>query len=125
MTLDILEMPLLTDKYTQVLVDRESVTFGAPHHFVVVDKKKDEEGQQRVVEEVNFQMGPIKENGVNGCCNEDLINMVICRLEGFQNGNYSCDENKMAIQKLEEALMWLRKRTIKREKRNVEGTSEI
>lgn len=125
MTLEILDMPLLTEKYTQVLFDKESVCFDAPHRFVVVEKEKDENEGQKVLTEVNFQMGPIKENGVNGCCNEDLINMVICRLEGFQNGNYSCDENKMAIQKLEEALMWLRKRTIKREKRNVEGTSEI
>ena len=125
MSLEILDMPLLTEKYTQVLFDKESVCFDAPHRFVVVEKEKDENEGQKVLTEVNFQMGPIKENGVNGCNNEDLINMVICRLEGFQNGAYNCDENKMAIQKLEEALMWLRKRTIKREKRNVVGTSEI
>ena len=75
--------------------------------------------------EVQFQKGPIKENGVNGCMNEDLIAMVIDRLEGFQNSPFMCRENALAIQKLEEALLWLRKRTMDREARGVEGTHEI
>lgn len=33
-----------------------------------------------------------------------------------------CRENSMAITKLEEALLWLRKRTMGREQRGVEGT---
>lgn len=72
---------------------------------------------------MHFQEGPIKENGVNGVCNEDLIAMVICRLEHFQKSEYSCRENAVAITKLEEALLWLRKRTMGREQRGVEGTS--
>lgn len=72
--------------------------------------------------EVHFQEGPIKENGVNGVCNEDLIAMVICRLEHFNQSEFRCRENSMAITKLEEALLWLRKRTMGREQRGVEGT---
>ena len=43
MSLEILDMPLLTEKYTQVLFDKESVCFDAPHRFVVVEKEKDEQ----------------------------------------------------------------------------------
>lgn len=74
---------------------------------------------------VKFQKGPIKENGVNGCCNEDLIAMVIDRLNSFQESPYKCRENALAITKLEEALLWLRKRTMDRERRNVEGTHAV
>ncbi len=73
---------------------------------------------------VNFQNGPIKENGVNGCHQEDLIAIVLDRLQSFQDGDYACRENEKAIEKLEEALMWLRKRTQDRIDRGVEGTSK-
>jgi len=66
-----------------------------------------------------------KECGVNGVMNEDLIVMVIDRLQSFQESPYKCRENAIAITKLEEALLWLRKRTMDREARNVEGTHKI
>jgi hypothetical protein len=56
--------------------------------------------------------------------NEDLIAMVITRLQHFNQTDFACRENSMAITKLEEALLWLRKRTIGRENRGVEGTHE-
>lgn len=74
---------------------------------------------------IHFQEGPIKEQGVNGINNEDAIVMVIRRLQGFQDSPFSCRENAMAITKLEEALMWLRKRTMGRENRGVEGTNAV
>jgi hypothetical protein len=37
------------------------------------------------------------------------------------NGKFPCRENSIAITKLEEALMWLNKRTADRVKRGVEG----
>ena len=115
-----LEHDLLTSKYTKVYHEDEGeIKFNAPHHFRVVSAGKPAE----VVCKVDFQEGPIKENGVNGAANEDLINMVICRLEHFQKSEYKCRENAIAISKLEEALLWLRKRTIGRENRGVEGTS--
>ena len=75
--------------------------------------------------EIHFQEGPIKECGVNGVCDEDLINMVIDRLEHFQNSDFRCRENALAITALEEALLWLRKRTMGREQRGVEGTHTV
>ena len=62
---------------------------------------------------------------MNGVMNEDLLVMVVRRLEGFQNSEFKCRENAMAITKLEEALLWLHKRTMGRENRGVEGTHTV
>jgi len=59
---------------------------------------------------------------VNGCHNEDLLVIVLDRLNGFQNSEYRCRENAIAITKIEEALLWLNKRTKDRITRGVEGT---
>ena len=116
-----LQHDLLTSKYTKVFHEEpEEMKFGAPHRFRVLSNEKPAE----VICEVRFQEGPIKENGINGAANEDVINMVIARLEYFQQGPYKCRENAIAISKLEEALLWLRKRTMGRENRGVEGTSK-
>lgn len=74
-----------------------------------------------ILTKIDFQSGPIKENGVNGCQNEDLIGIIIDRLQGFQTGEFPCRENSIAITKLQEALMWLEKRTADRKARGVEG----
>lgn len=113
--------PLLTNKYTRVLhEDTDLMQYNAPHHFEVYA----DAGQPApyLVGQVDFQEGPIKEAGVNGVMNEDLIAMVITRLEHFNQTDFRCKENSMAITKLEEALLWLRKRTMGREQRGVEGT---
>lgn len=70
-----------------------------------------------------FQNGPIKENGVNGITQEALLAVVIDRLRSFQSGPFSCRENAIALTHIEEALMWLQRRTVSRIKRGVEGTS--
>ena len=115
-----LKYDLLTSKYTKVYhEDSEEMKFNAPHHFDVATATE----PQNVLCKVDFQEGPIKENCVNGLCNEDLIAMVICRLEHFQKSEYACRENALAITKFEEGLLWLRKRTMGREQRGVEGTS--
>jgi hypothetical protein len=119
-----LEHDLLTSKYTEVFHENtEDMKYNAPHNFVV-EPTVMVVGEESFRQEIHFQEGPIKECGVNGVCNEDLIAMVICRLEHFQKSEYSCRENALAITKLEEALMWLRKRTVGRENRSVEGTHQ-
>lgn len=118
---------LLTTKYTQVLEEKE-YQFNAPHTFEVVRKlgaNTEFNPETDLLAKIHFQEGPIKENGVNGVANEDLLVMVIRRLQGFQDSPYSCRENAMAITKLEEALLWLRKRTMGRENRGVEGTNAV
>ncbi len=78
-----------------------------------------------VTDILHFQNGPIGEVGVNGTTHEALIAIVLDRLRAFQSGPYACRENLLAITKLEEALMWLHKRTQNREARGVEGTHEV
>ena len=99
-------------------------TYNAPHYFEVRESSS-EAVPSKELAIIHFQEGPIKECGVNGVCNEDLIAMVICRLEHFNKSEFSCRENAMAITKLEESLLWLRKRTMGREARGIEGTHTV
>ena len=72
-----------------------------------------------------FQNGPIKEKGINGCQQEDLLAIIIDRLRLFQKGALSCRENAIALTKCEEALLWLQSRTRDRTQRGVEGTNVL
>jgi hypothetical protein len=120
-----LKHDLLTSKYTEVYHEYpEDMRYNAPHHFVV-EPTVMKVGEECFSQHIDFQEGPIKECGVNGVMNEDLIAMVITRLEHFQKSEFSCRENALAITKLEEALLWLRKRTMGRENRGVEGTHTL
>lgn len=70
---------------------------------------------------ISFQKGPVADVGINGCHNEDLIQIVLDRLRAYQRGQFRCRQNEMAIIKLEEALHWLYHRTTERQARGVEG----
>tara|TARA_R110002073_G_scaffold49025_6_gene131429 strand:+ start:661 stop:999 length:339 start_codon:yes stop_codon:yes gene_type:complete len=72
--------------------------------------------------DLNFQNGPVKENGVNGITNEALLAVLIHRTK-FLDSKFGCDENKRAIQHMEEALVNLECRTARRIVRGVEGVS--
>lgn len=108
-----------TQKYTKVYATNEK-NFNAFHNYVVANAETGE-----VVTQIHFQEGPIKENGVNGVSNEDLILMVVNRLESFQESEYVCEENAEAITHLMEAIESLRARTNKRIAEGIEGTSAI
>jgi hypothetical protein len=116
---------LTETKYTKVYHE-EDFKFNAPHHFDVTTMKDRLDGKEGKLEvaitRIDFQEGPIKEVGVNGVTNEDLLAMVLTRLEHFQESDFRCRENAIAITKIEESLLWLKKRTLDRETRNVEGT---
>lgn len=56
----------------------------------------------------------------NGTTNEEVLKVLLDRLHALQ-AKYACRENSIAITKLEEALMWLEKRTANRVARKVEG----
>lgn len=79
--------------------------------------------RSRAACDINFQNGPINEHGVNGISGEALLAIVIDRLRSFQAGEYKCRDNACALTHIEEALMWLQKRTRERLARGVEGTS--
>lgn len=73
---------------------------------------------------VKFQNGPVLEFGVNGVSNEGLLAIVEDRLLGFQSGQFACRENAIALTKIQEAMMWLQKRTLDRMRRGVEGINQ-
>lgn len=104
-----------SNRFTEVFATDEP-DYGACHEYVILT------GISQSVGNVKFQKGPVKEHGVNGCFHEDLIAIVIDRLQGFQSGDFPCRENDLAVTKLEEALHWLNHRTNDRVKRGVEGT---
>lgn len=70
-----------------------------------------------------IQNGPVKESGVNGCQVNEVIAVAKKIIEGLNN-KFPCRENSVAITKLDEALMWLDKRTADRVERAVEGTNQ-
>jgi hypothetical protein len=70
-----------------------------------------------------IQNGPIKENGVNGCQVDTVIETAKIIVEGL-NKKFPCRENAMVITKLDEALLWSMKRKQDREKRGVEGLNK-
>lgn len=88
-----------------------------PHNFVYVRHDKNSLS-------FTLQNGPVKENGLNGCQVDTVIEAAKLILEGL-NKNLPCRETAVAITKLDEALMWLDKRKKDRERRKVEGTSRI
>lgn len=87
-----------------------------PTHFVYVRHDKNSLS-------FTIQNGPVKEVGVNGCQVDTIIEAAKTMLEGL-NKNFPCRENSVAITKLDEAVMWLKKRKTDRERRGVEGFSK-
>ena len=66
--------------------------------------------------------GAFKTDGVT---NEEVIKVLIHRINHLNDGKFRCRENSIVITKLEEALMWLEKRTANRVARGVEGKLEM
>jgi hypothetical protein len=116
-----------SSRFTEVFALDEAGQGGANHVYQVREVVPEDAtaSEDEIYAKVKFQDGAIKEFGINGCHNEDLIAIVIDRLYGFQSGKFACRENAIAITKLEEALMWLNKRTTDRIRRGVEGTSVL
>lgn len=93
---------------------------GSSHRYRIVNV-----ADQSVFCDVKFQEGAIAEAGVNGISNEALLAIVKDRLEGFQSGKFRCEENAIALSKVESALKWMRRRTETRLARGVEGTHKV
>ena len=102
----------LTDVYRE-----KETSFNAPHNYEV---RSSDFGE--LLNIIHFQEGPIDEVGINGVMNENLIVMVMDRLEHFQDSEYACEENELALKHLDLALEAMNKRTIDRIDRGVEGT---
>ncbi len=93
---------------------------GKGNEYALLNFKENEEGGQKSVQMLTFyEMNP---DGTweNGTTVENVLDALIGRLVDL-NGRFACRENSLAITKLEEALMWLNKRTENRIARGVEG----
>ena len=67
-----------------------------------------------------IQNGPIKENGVNGCQVDTMVEAAKLIVEGL-NKNFPSEFNERAIKGLNDCLQAFADRKADREKRNVEG----
>ncbi len=70
---------------------------------------------------IQFQHGVIGPDGINGVFNEHLLELLLVRLRSL-NERLPCREGSLAITKVEEALLWLNRRTQLREEQGVENT---
>jgi len=94
---------------------------GANHEYLVRSEESPTCHLQCLVQ---FQDGPIGEVGVTGLSNEALLAVVEDRLRGFQSGPFACEDNKAAWAGVRSALTALKRRTVERMARGVEGKSE-
>jgi hypothetical protein len=69
---------------------------------------------------ITFYKKNIDGTEIDGTTLEEMLRVSITRLKDLNN-RFGCRENSIAITKLEEALMWLNKRTQDRIERGVEG----
>jgi hypothetical protein len=117
------ELNIGTKRFTDVVVGDEPGHGGACHEYYICRADASADMPAGEFGHIRFQNGPIKENGINGCHQEDLLAIVIDRLQHFQAGEYACRENALALTKIEEAMHWLNHRTQNRIMRGVEGTN--
>ncbi|EKD22693.1 MAG: hypothetical protein ACD_84C00005G0001 [uncultured bacterium] len=75
----------------------------------------------RVLCQLMFQQGPVRDNGINGLTNEALLAILIHRTE-ILDTQFPCVENKLALESMKDALWAFNERTNKRIARGVEGT---
>lgn len=77
---------------------------------------------------ISWQNGPLGRGedriAPNGTFVETVLRAALQRLEFYNEGQFRCRENSLAITKIEEALHWLSHRTARRETQQVEGTHE-
>lgn len=114
---------LMVNSNTKILITDKEGQGGACHNYYLCRSIEPEYTVAGEFGFVQFQNGPIKEFGINGCLMEDLLVILIDRLQSFQAGPFNCHENALALTKIQEALYWLNCRTAERINRGVEGTN--
>jgi len=98
------ELTVGSRRFTTITVLDEPGQGGACHEYCISPAVRRQDTPAGEFGHISFQNGPIKENAINGCHQEDLIAIVIDRLQHFQKGSFKY-------------------RTKDREKRGVEGTN--
>jgi len=78
--------------------------------------------------DITWQDGPLSVDGErrepNGAFVETVIAAALQRIEHYNETQFKCRENSLAITKLEEALHWLNARTARRTAEGTEGTHQ-
>lgn len=80
---------------------------------------------------INWQNGPLvnpktgERMEPSGAFVETVLDAVLKRLQHYNETQFRCRENSLAITHIEEAIHWLDSRTRNREARGVEGTHQI
>lgn len=77
---------------------------------------------------ISWQNGPLGKGAdrrePNGAFVEDVISAAIARIQFYQDSDFTCDENALALHGLKVAAKALDMRTTRRVDENVEGTHE-
>ena len=92
------------------------------HKYSLASFEGGPEQQIQFIEKTRLEGGALRTTN-DGTTNEEVLAVLIDRLD-YLNALHPCRENAIVITKLEEALMWLNKRTADRKARGVEGRAE-
>lgn len=106
-----------------VLAVDEPGVGNAHHEYRVEFIAMNGTGNAPILGRFSFQDGAIKEVGVNGIHNEDLLYIVADRLAAFQSSRFACEENSEALTHIRSAIAALERRTARREAAGIEGTN--
>jgi len=106
----------VNDKFEILAIDAPGAG-GANHSYRI----NGTHGSALADHSIEFQNGPINEVGINGITQEILLAIVIDRLRSFQAGPFACVENEEALGYAQASLDALKKRTLDRMARGVEG----
>jgi len=114
---------------TSLIVDNKVCIFkdSTNHNYWLIptdDPDDIVDNYEKTSQLIKFQLGPIKEAGLNGISEASLIQILIDRFEYFQNGDLPCNENNCILDNLYHILFKINKRTKDRIARNVKGYSK-
>lgn len=104
-------------------VDEPSPNNNSYHEFII--NYEPDSVTSELLGKIKLQNGNFKEFGHNGIFTEHLLVIARDCLKRFNTSKYACQENTLAINSINNALMWLNKRTTERVKRGVYGTETV
>jgi len=95
------------------------VSYEEVNEYALLQFKREADDSQ-LFQKVVFYKKNLDGTEVNGTTLEEMLRVSIERLTDL-NSKFPCRENSIALTKMQEALMWLNKRTEDRIARGVEG----
>jgi hypothetical protein len=109
----------------QITAEDEIGPGGAHHNYLFMVETDDPIPQQVSCGYLQFQRGPRNEPGsIPGIVEAAVLAVLIDRLESFQAGPYACEENRIALIFLNDAMEQIKLRVRNRAERGVLGTAQ-